>query len=331
MDIKTYAELSDETRNLILDYLKENKNTQNQNPTQNILNETSETTLGESTQNTQIPKQLTNPDKIKQILEEHRKVMENSQKSKRYKEQAKQRRKEERREFIKDKVKFLVKLGAGLAGTGTLIEVVTIGTNYYDAYCNDRLDFEEREYYKNPNVDAGYYNEHPITLNISNKIDEKYKDTMIKAFNKFDKAAEGLSFEITYADPKTTKADINVYPDKSDSSWLAYATLGDLDDKRIKGSINVDLDKTPPYLLGALMQHELGHVVGLAHSKNPHDIMFPNAGTKFSLSRNDIKRINTIYPKEFEKENVSVSYLVVPNHYLSNTTQETKKDDELTF
>lgn len=247
-------------------------------------------------------------------------------------ERQKQKKKAIRRENIKSVVKIFIKAGAGIAGAGALFEVIVVGSVYAGSYCSGRLEFEDREYYKNPNIEPGYYNEHPITLNISTEIDEDYKDTMVKAFKKFDKAAEGLSFDITYANPRTTSADINVYPDTSKNSWLAWATLNDVDDKKIKGSIRVDLEKTPSYLLGAVMQHELGHVVGLAHSKNPHDLMFPDAGAKFSLSKNDIQKINTIYPKEIEDENASVSYWYVPNQYLTNTTLNKKEeDDDLTL
>lgn len=272
------------------------------------------------------------PEDVRRRWEQEQEMLQNSKnkkssKNSKYKEQEKKRKREERHEAMKNSLKFVIKLGSAVAGVGIAVQVLTLSTSYYDASCNGKLDFEERDYTKNPNVEAGYYNEHPISINISDKVDVKYKEKVEKAFKEFDKKAEGLSFTISYGDTKTSKADVNVYAKSFDDSILGEATVGELDDKKVTGWIDIDFEKTPPYLLSAVIQHEIGHVVGLVHSKNPHDLMFPNI-TRFSLSNNDIENINAIYPDADKNQKIDMLYTIVPEHYFSQTATSFKREDE---
>lgn len=320
-----YDELSDETIDLIVKTMKDlgeykqdletKKNNSSILNNQNQLNSTNTVNNFASSNHTTQKSSSKKDDAL-------------TYRQKRDNEIRKQRKKEERHERIKSMVKFAIKSGLAVGGIGLAFETVIVGTNYYDAYCNDKLDFEEREYYQNPKIEAGYYNDHPVTINISNNIDKKYKETFENAIKTFDKKAEGITFEISYGDVDKNDVDIDIEYEKSTNSWLGYANVGKLDSNRIIGSIRVDTDKTPSFLLSAVIQHELGHVIGLAHSKNPHDLMFPNVG-RFSLSKNDIDKINTIYPKASNvKKSVDVAYTIVPTHYLSSSSVSENERDE---
>lgn len=325
INLLNYADLPDDTKQLIIDTIKDQRDSQ-----QNIENKTNNSNILNN-QN-----QLNSTNTVNNFAGSIPTVQKSNSKKddgltyrqKRDKEIQKQRKKEERHERMKSMVKFAIKSGLAVGGIGLAFETVIVGTNYYDAYCNDKLDFEEREYYQNPKIEAGYYNDHPVTINISSNIDKKYKETFENAIKTFDKNAEGISFVISYGDVDKNDVDIDIEYEKSDNSWLGYANVGKLDSNRIIGSIRVDTDKTPSFLLSAVIQHELGHVIGLTHSKNPHDLMFPNIG-RFSLSKNDIEKINTIYPKASNvKQSVDVAYTVVPTHYFSNSTSSTNEKDE---
>lgn len=56
------------------------------------------------------------------------------------------------------------------------------------------------------------------------------------------------------------------------------------------------------YSLFAVAAHELGHSLGLTHSKDPSAIMYPNyrhhSSTQYSLSKDDVLGIQTLYGEE---------------------------------
>lgn len=74
----------------------------------------------------------------------------------------------------------------------------------------------------------------------------------------------------------------------------------------IGGDVHFDEDETwtngrRGYNLLAVAAHELGHSLGLSHSRDPSAIMFPNyrsrSSTQYSLSRDDVLGIQSLYGK----------------------------------
>ncbi|KAM9359003.1 LOW QUALITY PROTEIN: matrix metalloproteinase-20 [Symphorus nematophorus] len=72
----------------------------------------------------------------------------------------------------------------------------------------------------------------------------------------------------------------------------------------IGGDVHFDEDETwtaerQGYSLFAVVAHELGHPLGLTHSKDPSAIMYPNyryqSSTQYSLSKDDVLGIQTLY------------------------------------
>uniref|UniRef100_UPI0037E89184 matrix metalloproteinase-20 n=1 Tax=Semicossyphus pulcher TaxID=241346 RepID=UPI0037E89184 len=77
------------------------------------------------------------------------------------------------------------------------------------------------------------------------------------------------------------------------------------------GDVHFDEDETWTagrlgYSLFAVAAHELGHSLGLTHSKDPSAIMYPNyrhhSRTQYSLSKDDELGIQTLYGKPTRKE-----------------------------
>ncbi|XP_070761390.1 transforming growth factor beta regulator 1 isoform X1 [Enoplosus armatus] len=76
------------------------------------------------------------------------------------------------------------------------------------------------------------------------------------------------------------------------------------------GDVHFDEDETwtvgrQGYSLFAVAAHELGHSLGLTHSKDPSAIMYPNyrshSTTQYSLSKDDVLGIQTLYGKPTRK------------------------------
>ncbi|CAJ1065836.1 matrix metalloproteinase-20 [Xyrichtys novacula] len=77
------------------------------------------------------------------------------------------------------------------------------------------------------------------------------------------------------------------------------------------GDVHFDEDETwtagkRGYSLFAVAAHELGHSLGLTHSRDPSAIMYPNyrshSSTQYSLSKDDVLGIQTLYGKPTRKE-----------------------------
>uniref|UniRef100_A0A4W6CUK6 Matrix metallopeptidase 20a (enamelysin) n=1 Tax=Lates calcarifer TaxID=8187 RepID=A0A4W6CUK6_LATCA len=73
------------------------------------------------------------------------------------------------------------------------------------------------------------------------------------------------------------------------------------------GDVHFDEDETwtagsQGYSLFAVAAHELGHSLGLTHSRDPSAIMYPNyryrSSTQYSLSKDDVLGIQTLYGEE---------------------------------
>ncbi|XP_037632450.1 matrix metalloproteinase-20-like isoform X2 [Sebastes umbrosus] len=90
----------------------------------------------------------------------------------------------------------------------------------------------------------------------------------------------------------------------------------------IGGDVHFDEDETwtagrQGYSLFAVAAHELGHSLGLTHSKDPSAIMYPNyryhSRTQYSLSKDDVLGIQTLYGKPSRKETQAAPKKCDPN------------------
>ena len=244
-------------------------------------------------------------------------------------EEAKKRHKKELPKAILKKTGMIIaKIGGILVCVNVGYFALFRGSAFLNTVGTDLLKFDEREYHKNDRVEAGYYNEHPVTVVVSNQFNANYQDVIIDAIETFDEKATGIKFNISVGETTGSKCDIRVHSGSAKNegdSVVAYASLGDLDDNRIQGYIVIDTERVSGInmLIKATVMHELGHVIGLAHSKNPNDLMFPSI-SRLSLSRKDISRINTIYPEADDKQK-TLQYYVSPSQDLSTTYEEERE------
>lgn len=260
-----------------------------------------------------------------------------AEKNERIKQERLQRDHDKKVDRLKNRIKFMVKLVGVPCAVGYGAIVLVRGANYVTTDMAGMLDFSEIDYYKNPNVEAGYYNKHPVSIKISDEFNERQKNVIEKAIKDFDKKAKGLSFTMTYGDTDHCNDDITInYDNDPNTSIMGRAFVGKLDAKKIKGSITLNTSN-PTFLLKSVTQHELCHVIGLRHSKNPNDLMFP-AIDRLTLSKKDIEKINTIYPAEDDSntknESVRAYYTIIPKELFNvetNISTSTTNDENCEF
>lgn len=223
-------------------------------------------------------------------------------------EQAKLRKKQkqERKEKIKALnrkrnsilKKFVATSLASVPILGLSIMGLRSGTYFY-AENNNLLDFTERTYEVNTNVEPGYYNENPLQVCISKEFSKPVQHKIANAIEYLDKNAKGITFEYFYGEP--TKENCDILIKKSDdfqnSHIVGLGTLNSLDCKNIKGNITLKEDLDTYFTIKAITVHELCHVLGLNHSKDLDSIMYPTVST-LSMSKEDINNINTLYPEK---------------------------------
>ena len=167
---------------------------------------------------------------------------------------------------------------------------------YIQGKVDKSLDFETREYYKNPNIEAGHYNRYPIKVCVSDKFTSSNQRQIVKGINSLDKDAVGLSFDVRVGNGcELQPHEIFVEPENLEKNVLGRATLNPLNTYGIRGHIALDQNTLHIYGIKSTTIHELAHVIGLAHSKNITSLMYP-ISCRFDLSKEDIKNINTIYP-----------------------------------
>lgn len=189
----------------------------------------------------------------------------------------------------------------GLALCGTLVFAFK-GNAYYVASENGLLDFGETTYRQNINITPGYYNANPIKIYISGAFGEVAQKQIIAGIQYLDSKAEGLKFEYEVGHHLINDFDIYIQKAEFGSGYQSgEATVGRPDSGQIAGVVRLEEYWESQYLLTPLTVHELCHVIGLRHSKDLDSIMYPVMST-FTLSKEDIQNINTMYPDgDFEK------------------------------
>lgn len=226
---------------------------------------------------------------------------------------------EKKKAFLKGIVKktgrFLVKTTKGFLAVTACVSgmygMLKIGA-YDAAYRGNKLDFTERIYEDNPNVEAGYYNDHPISICISDKFSAYNTKRIISGLKTLDQKAVGLKFDISVGTPSRMRYDICIYSEQCDEGVLGCATLNDTDVKQISGNVYLDEEKFNLYGMKSLLIHEMGHVLGLQHSKDLNSTMYP-VSCRYTISSDFIKHVNAMYPAKESSTNKNYNH--VANSY----------------
>lgn len=226
---------------------------------------------------------------------------------------------EKKKAFLKGIVKktgrFLVKTAKGfLAVTACcsgIYGIMKIGA-YEAAVTGNKLDFTERVYDDNSNVEAGYYNEHPISICISDEFSDYNTKRIIDGLKNVDKEAVGMKFDISVGTPSRMRYDICIYSEQCDEGVLGCATLNDTEAKHISGNMYIDEEKFNLYGIKSIIMHEMGHILGLQHSKDLNSTMYP-VSCRYTLSKDFINHVNAMYPAKESSTNKNYNH--VANSY----------------
>lgn len=214
--------------------------------------------------------------------------------------------------FVKKVKKFFKVLGiSALITSGTL--AAYYGVNKVQAIASvSQLTQDEANatikndgYKKAKNIEAGYYNSHPLKICISDEFDAFYQFTMRKGLQYLDQKAEGVKFDIVVGDIKTENADVNIvnanskdYKGTFFEGSCGWTNLLNENATKVSGDIMINTHQFHPMTPAQTVVHESLHLMfGLYHSNNPHSMMYPVCATAF-LSQQDIDNINTVLPAE---------------------------------
>lgn len=168
---------------------------------------------------------------------------------------------------------------------------------------------------QNPNVEPGYYNEHPIYVCISDKFTKMQRKEVERAVKYVDKVCKGITFNIFVDNIETAKSHIFIV------NYLNKENATESNDK-IAGSTYRNspdcLQITAPIYLSedicfteiySIVIHEMGHAIGLKHTSESTDLMFaggPSLNYKpfycRGFSKREIEWLNTLYPAAPDKQ-----------------------------
>ncbi|XP_022055371.1 matrix metalloproteinase-20 [Acanthochromis polyacanthus] len=166
------------------------------------------------------------------------------------------------------------------------------------------------------------WKKHTITYTITKYTPDMKREDVEKSFRfalkmwsdaaplKFIKVNHGKA-DIVFSFARRTHGDF--FPFDGPRGVLAHAFQPG---EGLGGDVHFDEDETwtagrQGYSLFAVAAHELGHSLGLTHSRDPSAIMYPNyrhqSRTQYSLSADDVLGIQTLYGKPGKKVASQVS------------------------
>lgn len=219
---------------------------------------------------------------------------------------------------------FFIKTGSAVLAVdalyGSLIACVKL------QYSDPAPGISETKYHKNKNIEAGYYNKHPLKVCISDEFNTLFEKEIKRAVEIFDEKAEGMKFEISVHHlTEENKGDFNIIfkpekydeNDNSNNRVLGWTYVAKNDAKTVDGTIWIDDSKFFVFGIKSTAMHELAHKIGLEHSPDPDSLMYPYS-RNFRLSQKDIDNINTMYPAEIEVNQKSSSTKKSSMVYLKN-------------
>ena len=219
---------------------------------------------------------------------------------------------------------FFIKTGSAVCAVdfiyGSLIAGIKI------SYSSPDQSLSETKYHKNKNIEAGYYNKHPLKVCISDEFNSLFEREIKRAVEIFDEKAEGMKFEISIHHlTEESKKDFNIIfkpekydeEDNSNNNVLGWSNIAKNDATNLDGTICIDDSKFFLFGVRSTAMHELGHKIGLRHSPDPSSLMYPTS-RNFRFSQKDIDNINTMYPAEIEVNQKNSSSKKSSMVYLKN-------------
>ncbi len=149
-------------------------------------------------------------------------------------------------------------------------------------------------------------NQFPINVYVE---EHPYKPTVVKAFSEWERAG-GDAVRFRYVrSPAQLPNLIVVFSDSSDRSENHKQAVGLISTKAqtgigtsAKANITIwlrasDNTKMSDKQIYHICLHEIGHALGLSHTQNKNDIMYPYVNEQTTLSENDINRFRAVFGK----------------------------------
>ena len=190
---------------------------------------------------------------------------------------------------------------------GSAVFAVIANRNYaYGAYKNATTE-PEHVYHQDAIVPAGYFNEHPVKIAVSDKFSNEEFAEIEKGITKLDGYAEGIKFEIVRTSKTSRKNDEQIIILKDTNGECIdnseYCCLGLTCCPVVKTKIEdyngiIYLNKEIPIkIIEKTTMHEILHVFDFKHENDFRSILSPKSGhISTKPTKKDIKNINTKFP-----------------------------------
>ena len=194
-------------------------------------------------------------------------------------------------------------------GAFVCLSAVTFGASrigrlvLYGSFFNSK-DQPEHVYMQDEFLPAGYFNEHPLRVAVSNDFSEKEFSKIKSGIENLDGYAEGIKFEIvrTSLDKRKDDEQIVILKDtqgevlSKNENGVAKSLKEKTKIEDYHGTIYLNKDVSIN-IIEKMTMHEILHILDFQHENDLRSIMFAGSG-RFSTppTKKDIENINTKFP-----------------------------------
>ena len=192
-----------------------------------------------------------------------------------------------------------VVIASAVAFAGTMTSRLVL----YGAFFNSKNQ-PEHVYTQDENVPAGYFNEHPIKVAVSNNFSASEFSKIKSGIEKLDGYAKGIKFEIVRTSDLKRKEDEQIIILKdTQGKYLSKNENGVAKSLKVKdspedycGTIYFNKDVSIN-IVEKMTIHEILHILDFEHENDIRSIMFAGSGrVSTPPTKKDIENINKKFP-----------------------------------
>ena len=190
---------------------------------------------------------------------------------------------------------------SSLAASAHIIPETAKYGNFIDDFSAKTIVYEQDDF-----VPAGYFNEHPIVVAVSNDFSDEEYEKIEKGIKNLDDYAEGLKFDIVRTSEKILNGDEQIlilkdvekkYTDISTNGVGLNFGYKILDPEAYYSGCVYINENLSTNIIESTVVHELLHVLRFKHEKDHRSIMYKYSGVvNKQLTEQDIKNINAKFP-----------------------------------